>query len=67
VSAIRTSLQRAASAVTTEEEAERRDDLERHLWLVHGAVIVRVNDRRMPRLVTMAAEAWAQGRWGKRN
>ncbi len=63
---LRTSLERAAvSGATPEELAERAALYERELWLRHGVVVVRLRETgALPRLVTMALEAWARARFG---
>jgi hypothetical protein len=66
VSDIRTSLDRVApSGFTSAELAAGAERFERELWARHRAIVVRL-DRApgLPRLVTMALEAWAKGRFG---
>lgn len=62
---VRTSLERTASSFTADQLAERQAEFERELWLRHRAFVVRMNDRTIPRLITMAVEAIAMVRFGK--
>jgi hypothetical protein len=64
---MRTSLDRAPSMLTADELAEREHELERTLWFKHGVVIVRLRRATgLPRMITMALEAWAKVRFEKK-
>lgn len=63
---MRTSLDQAPSSFTADQLGERQAEFERELWDKHRVIVVRLRERAgLPRLVTMALEAWAQSRWGK--
>jgi hypothetical protein len=63
---VRTSLDRVPSSFTAEQLAGRQAEFERELWDKYRVVVVRLREQAgLPRLVTMALEAWAQSRWGK--
>jgi hypothetical protein len=64
--AVRTSLERLVpSAVTSDELAVSEQRYERELFHRHGVVVVRLRQPTgLPRLITMALEAWAKGRFG---
>jgi hypothetical protein len=63
---VRTSLQAAApTAFTPAELARSEQRYERELWQKYGVVVVRLRQPTgLPRLVTMALEAWGKGRFG---
>ncbi len=64
--AIHTSLERVApTAFTAAELAQSEQRYERELWHRHGVVVVRLRQPTgLPRLITLALEAWAKGRFG---
>lgn len=67
MSYVRTSLNAAPSGFTADQVAENLDQYEARLFHKHRAVVVRLdNAKGLPRLVTMALEAWAITRFGKR-
>jgi hypothetical protein len=63
---LRTSLERLVpSPATPAELAAGEQRYERELWHRHGVVVVRLRQPTgLPRLVTMALEAWGKGRFG---
>lgn len=61
---LRTSLCRAPSTITEEEQAESLEAYERRLWADKRAMVIRMEDKQVPGLVRIWAEARAKARWG---
>ena len=63
---VATSLRRAPSGMTAEQQQANLDRLLAELWHRRGAVVVMLDDYRIPGEVRMACEAIGRARYGKR-